>query len=315
MPAKEPQSAPAILMIRPIRFSANPQTAASNAFQKLAGDGAAQDTQARALREFDDLVAALRGQGVEVHVFEDTPEPHTPDSIFPNNWLTTHPDGTVVMYPMQAENRRPERRPDIVRDLVDKAGFRVSEILDLASTEADHRFLEGTGSMVLDRANRVVYACVSPRTDRELLASWAERFGYQPIIFTAVDGGGQQIYHTNVMMCVGQHFAVVCSASIPDAAERRKVLSTLASTGHDVVEITPAQMNAFAGNMLEVLGVDGGSVVAMSSRAADALTRDQREVLERHATIVSSDITTIEDCAGGSVRCMMAEIFLPRVEA
>lgn len=302
-----------ILMIRPVRFGSNPQTAESNRFQKFgetAGDGS---VQALARTEFDRMVETLRGEGVEVLVFEDTPEPHTPDSIFPNNWLTTHADGTLITYPMEAENRRGERREDVIEGLRRRHGFRVDRRIDFHEHETAGRILEGTGSLVLDRRNRTAYACLSSRTDEGLLNEWCELTGYRPVSFRAVDRGAD-IYHTNVMMCIGDGFAVVCLDSIPDDGERGTVAESLESNGLEVVAISADQMRAFAGNMLAVADREGRQVLAMSQRAREALEADQVARLERHARLVSSPIPTIEDCAGGSVRCMMAEIFLPRAE-
>lgn len=306
-----PQLARAVMMIRPARFLANPQTQASNAFQKrdLALDAEAQ--QARALAEFDGLASALRDAGVEVCVFEDTPEPHTPDSIFPNNWVSFHADGRVVFYPMLAENRRDERRPELVDRLVAEHGFRAGERIDLSGHEAEGRFLEGTGSMVLDRRHGVAYACVSPRTDPTVLAAFGARLGYDVVAFDAFGADGTAIYHTNVLMSVGDGFAVICAEAIPEA-QRDTVLARLAADGLEVVAITLDQMATFAGNMLALENAHGRQVLAMSGRAYACLTPVQCEALSRHATLVHASIDAIEDSAGGSVRCMLAEVFLPK---
>ncbi len=307
----ELQSATDVLMIRPVRFTGNPQTSASNVFQQL---GALSDDEAQrlALAEFDALASALIDAGVGVHVIEDTLEPHTPDSIFPNNWASFHADGTVVLYPMLAPNRRAERRADILEQLSARNGFFASRILDLTHHEHDEKFLEGTGSLVLDRANRIAYACVSARTDLDVLGDFAQQLDYEIVAFEAQDANGFPIYHTNVLMSVGTGFAAVCSASIRENA-RGAVLDMLRSTGHELLELSYEQMHAFAGNMLELRTHDGTAVIAMSQRAFESLTPDQRTFLERHAArILSIPIPTIETLGGGSVRCMLAEVALPR---
>lgn len=307
----EPQSARAVMMIRPVRFFANPETRASNAFQRddLALDAAAQ--QAQALREFEGLAGALREAGVRVCVFDDTPAPATPDAIFPNNWISFHADGRVVLYPMMAVNRRAERRTDVIEALGRDHGFRVGEVLDLTHHEAAGRFLEGTGSLVLDRVHRVAYACLSPRTDPAVLADFAARLGYAVVSFEALGPDGKPIYHTNVLMSVGAGFAAIGATAIPDAARREAVLASLRATGHEVVLLDAAQLLAFAGNMLALEAEDGSRVLAMSARAERSLSAEQRALLRRHARIVAAPIDTIEDCAGGSVRCMLAEVCLP----
>lgn len=307
------QTTSTILMIRPVRFGSNPQTAESNRFQKYEETAGDEGVQALAETEFDRLVEVFRGEGVDVLVFDDTAEPHTPDAIFPNNWLTTHADGTLITYPMEAENRRAERREDVIEGLERRHGFRIERRIDFHEHENRGRILEGTGSLVLDRRNRKAYACLSTRTDEILLKEWCDLTGYRPVSFRAVDQDAD-IYHTNVMMCVADGFAVVCLDAIPDAAERARVRESLESDGLAVVVISPRQMRAFAGNMLALSDRNGKQLLAMSQRAEDSLTREQIQAIERHARIVSSPIPTIEDCAGGSVRCMMAEIFLPRAD-
>lgn len=308
---KDPQLASTVLMIRPVRFESNPMTAASNRFQGRSGVSPAAQ-QAAALREFDGLVATLRDNGVEVIVVDDTPEPHTPDSIFPNNWISTHADGTVVLYPMEARNRRTERREDILEKLASEHRFRIGRTLDLTGHEQQGRYLEGTGSMVLDRSNRIAYACLSTRTHGDALADFAERMGYEAISFDAVDVDGVPIYHTNVLMNVGETLAVICDEAIRDKTQRQVVLDRLRATGHDVVRLTYAQLQAFAGNMLELRDWDGKRVLAMSRQAFESLTDEQRGVLREGARLVQVPIDTIEGSAGGSVRCMLAEIHLPR---
>jgi hypothetical protein len=297
-------------MVRPARFTANLQTAGSNRFQQPnAADG---DLQPQALREFDMLVQALRAAGVNVVVFEDTLEPHTPDSIFPNNWLSLHADGTAVLYPMFAENRRWERRPELLRALVTEHGFRVDRVIDLAYHEAADRYLEGTGSLVLDRTNHVAYACLSARTDSRVLEDFASRLGYEVVTFHAVDISGSAIYHTNVMLSVGRRIAVLCSECVrPD--DRDGLRQRLSGGGRTILDLTYEQLASFAGNVLELESATRGSVVAMSDQAWNALTDAQRLLLEGCIDrVVRTPIPTIEQFGGGSVRCMLAEIHLPR---
>ena len=304
------QAANAVFLVRPTRFGFNAETALSNHFQQEIAHVAAETLQAQALVEFDAAVATLRRHGVRVLVFEDTPEPFTPDAVFPNNWLTLHPDGTVVLYPLCAPNRRPERRPDILEEL--GRHFAIRQVVDLSGHEQDGRFLEGTGSIIFDHLHRVAYACLSPRTDATLFADVAGRLGYRPVAFHSRDEQGQAIYHTNVMMCVGAHFAVVCLASITDAAERSAVVDALTATGHEIVDISPAQVGRFAGNMLTVQPADAPQqLLVLSQSAFDALTNAQRQTLERYAQLVPLAISTIETIGGGSARCMLAEVFLP----
>lgn len=306
----ESQLASRVLMIRPVRFESNPLTAASNRFQGKTGLDAGQQQDA-ALLEFDGLVGALRAAGIDVIVVEDMPEPHTPDSIFPNNWISMHADGRVVLYPMEATNRRHERRADIIELLHDKSGLLVSEVIDLTAHENAGHYLEGTGSMVLDRANRIAYACLSSRTHLDALGDFAQRMDYDVIAFDAVDSDGVPIYHTNVLMNVGERLAVVCDAAIPRAEQRAAVIESLKNTGHEVISLSYAQLNAFAGNMLELQNDAGERIIAMSRRALESLSDEQRGKLSANGKIVSVPIDTIEASAGGSVRCMLAEVHLP----
>jgi hypothetical protein len=309
--APESQLASAVLMIRPARFQSNPQTAESNRFQgRTSVTPAAQ--HAAALAEFEALVQALESTGIRVVVFDDTPEPHTPDAIFPNNWVSFHADGTAVLYPMEATNRRTERRRDIIESLADDHGFVVRNVVDLTHHEKDGHFLEGTGSMVLDRTNRIAYACLSSRTHLDALGEFAQRLDYEVLAFDAVDHHGAAIYHTNVLMNVGEKIAVVCDEAVPREQQRKAVLESLAATGHDILRLTFAQLNAFAGNMLELRSSDGQRVTAMSDQARRALTGDQLAKFAQNGGILSAPIDTIECSAGGSVRCMLAEIHLPR---
>lgn len=303
------QSTSHILMISPVNFGFNEETATSNSFQNRAADK--NGVQEKALKEFNGMVNILRHNGVDVAVVEDTPEPYTPDSIFPNNWVSFHTDGTVFLYPMQAENRRLERREDIITGIEDK--FKIAHVIDLSRFEGEHKFLEGTGSMVLDRENKIAYACLSPRTDKEVLNLFCEQAGYTAVSFDAADEKGKAIYHTNVLMCIGSHFAVICLDSIPNPHERLLVADTLKSTGKKIINISFAQMNQFAGNMLEVKNKAGETLIIMSQNAYNALGDEQRAKLERFAKLVYADINTIETNGGGSARCMMAEVHLPTV--
>jgi len=310
MAEMESQLASTVLMIRPAAFETNPQTAASNRFQGKI-QASADQQQAAAVKEFDNLVDALRTAGIEVIVVDDTLKPHAPDAIFPNNWISTHADGRVVLYPMEAPNRRVERRVDIVDTLVNGYGRKVTEVIDLSAHEQAGHFLEGTGSMVLDRSNRIAYACLSTRTHLEPLADFAQRMGYDVVAFEAVDRGGVPIYHTNVLMNVGATVAVICDEAIVNDAKRAAVLARLESTGREVLRLTYPQLAAFAGNMLELKNAAGGHVIAMSRQAFDALDSAQVKRLRENGHIVSAPIDVIEKSAGGSVRCMLAEVHLP----
>lgn len=301
------QSTSHLLMIRPVSFGFNEQTAGSNAFQTKLGDK--NEVQERALAEFNNLVTVLRNNGVDVTVIDDTPEPHTPDSIFPNNWVSFHSDGNIFLYPMQAENRRLERREDIINQLEDH--FKAHHIVDLSRFEHDHKFLEGTGSMVLDRIGKVAYACISPRTDKDVLTVFCEQTGYKAVCFDAVDEHGKAIYHTNVLMCVGSKFAVICLDSIPNPHERVLVAESLQNTRKEIIEISFEQMNQFAGNMLEVQNKDGEALIVMSQSAFRSLTETQKNTLEKYGKLIYSNIGTIETNGGGSARCMIAEVHLP----
>lgn len=299
-----------ILMIRPVRFGFNEQTAASNAFQdvKLAAqtkDLAQEDAQ----REFDEMVRQLQAAGVEVMVVEDTPEPHTPDSIFPNNWVSFHNNGTVITYPMQAENRRLERVEDIITKLGEQ--YYINRRVDLTYFEKEGKFLEGTGSMVLDRKFKIAYACLSPRTHEDVLKEFSVQMNYDIVTFNAVDEAGKAIYHTNVLMCIGDLFAVICLQAIPDLDERYKVRQHLEQSGKRIVEITLDQMKHFAGNMLQVKTKKGNSLLVMSTQAYESLTHKQIDILDDYSTLIHFDLSMIEGNGGGSARCMMAEVHLP----
>lgn len=294
-----------ILMIRPVNFGFNAQTAVNNAFQVAGADTAAQE---KALAEFDNFVTLLRSNDIEVTVIDDTPEPHTPDSIFPNNWISFHDPGTICLYPMFAENRRQERKPPVIEQL--KKTFTIHNTYDLTSYENDRLFLEGTGSMVLDRDHKIAYACLSPRTHQMVLDDFCRQMGYRPVLFTATDGAGKAIYHTNVMMCVADRYVVVCLESLPNHAEFQMMQEMIGKTGKEMVTISFEQMNHFAGNMLQVQNKQGEKLLVMSTRAYHSLQPDQVKKLESYNRILHAPLTTIETNGGGSARCMMAEVFL-----
>lgn len=293
-------------MIRPVNFSFNAETAVNNAFQVA---GQATGAQEKAAAEFDGLVSRLKEKGIRVTVIQDTPEPYTPDSIFPNNWISFHTDGTVVLYPMFAVNRRAERKQHVLDELFRQ--FSHKEIVDMSGEEARNLFLEGTGSMVLDRDNRIAYACLSPRTDKSLVEAFCTRMNYTAVTFYARDQKGGEIYHTNVMMCVADRYVVICLDSITDPAERKLVADKIASSGKNLVQITLDQMSHFAGNMLQVNNEKGEKFLVMSTQAFNSLRDDQRSTLEAFNPIIHADLGTIETNGGGSARCMMAEVFLP----
>ena len=302
-----------LMMIKPVGFRYNEQTAVNNYYQQVLDDLTPEKIQENALNEFNSLVEKLQSIGVNVVVIEDDKGTDTPDSIFPNNWVSFHNDGMVGLYPMCAENRRDERREDILDTLVDEYSFAIEEIKDFTEFEDHDKFLEGTGSMVLDRENKICYAAISIRTDEFAVMQFCEEFGYRPVCFTAnqdVDGERMAIYHTNVMMCVGDAFAVICLDTIDNATERENVIENLQETGKEIIEITEAQNHRFAGNMLQVMG--DRSYVVMSSSAYSSLTAEQRNAIEKYSPILYSSLDTIEACGGGSARCMMAEIFLPK---
>ena len=304
------QATSRILMIRPIEFGFNPETAASNAFQDSELAAQIKGTpQANARREFDEMARQLRAAGVDVLLYEDTAEHYTPDSIFPNNWISFHASGTVVLYPMQAENRRWERRQDIIDDLA--KNFHVSRVIDLTHFEQEGKFLEGTGSLVLDRMHRVAFACLSPRTHPEVLAEFSKQTGYRTVSFHAADADGQAIYHTNVMMCIAETAAIVCLAAIIDPDERLMVRQELEKIGKRIFDISLEQMANFAGNMLLVNTGRGQKMLIMSTRAYNSLTSSQVSQLNEYATLLHYNLDAIEANGGGSARCMMAEVHLP----
>jgi hypothetical protein len=293
-------------MIRPVNFGFNAETAVNNAFQVAGQDIAAQE---KAQKEFDGFVQLLRQNGVDVTVVNDTPEPYTPDSIFPNNWVSFHQDGTIILYPMFAVNRRLERKPRVIQQIGNR--FDIRHTVDLTTYEPQDKFLEGTGSMVLDRDKKIAYACISPRTDKMILSDFAKKMNYRPVAFTAVDDKGRAIYHTNVMMCVADNYVVICLDSIADTSEREMVVEVIKESGKEIITITLEQMNHFAGNMLQVENVKGEKLLVMSSQAFMALSAGQVKKLESYNRILYSSLDTIETNGGGSARCMMAEVFLP----
>lgn len=299
-----------ILMIRPKNFGFNPETAASNAFQQNESELNINQVSTLAIKEFNELVKKLEQEGIKVYVIEDTKSPIKTDAVFPNNWLTTHEDGSIITYPMLSDNRRLERREDIVNAL--RLKFDFTSHVKLEEYEKEGKILEGTGSMVLDRKHRIVYACLSSRTNGKVLDEFCDKMGYDKIFFRAVDGLGQPIYHTNVMMALGQHFVVICLGTIKDKKERASLLESFAKTNKEVIEINLFQMMAFAGNMLQVKSAKTGRpYLVMSERAFESLTSGQIASLEKYNKLVHSPLEVIETFGGGSARCMMAEIFYP----
>lgn len=310
------QASNTVLMIRPVQFRMNEQTAVNNYYQKKLEGLTPANVNQKAQEEFDGFVERLRSVGVHVIVVEDTKDSDTPDSIFPNNWISFHENSQVVLYPMFAENRRLERREDIL-DLLEDEGFVITEINDYTTAEEDDVFLEGTGSMIIDRENAKVYAALSPRADEELIIEFCEDTDMHPVIFEAyqtVNGKRLPIYHTNVMMSVAETFAILCADSIDDKQERKLVINSLKEDGKEVVLITEEQVNHFAGNMLQVEGKDEQLYMVMSTQAFESLTDVQITAIEKHCAILHAPLYTIEACGGGSARCMLAEVFLPKAE-
>jgi len=303
------QIASTILMVRPASFGFNAETAQNNVFQKNV-KGSQKTIQQKAVAEFDKFVATLRKKGIDVIVFEDTAKPVKPDALFPNNWFCTLEDGTLAVFPMYAPNRRIEKRNDLLEMLVNK--YNVRDVEDWSEYEAESLFLEGTGSMIIDQEYKVIYACISPRTNKSVLEKFAQAHGYKAMLFDSKDEGGTDVYHTNVIMHLGETYAVICMESIPNEAERIAVSQLLISTGHEVVPITLKQVHAFAGNMLQVKNAKGEKFTILSKSAYSSLTKEQRDILQTHSTLLPIDITTIETIGGGSTRCMMAEIFLEK---
>ncbi|GEN67892.1 MULTISPECIES: citrulline utilization hydrolase CtlX [Chryseobacterium] len=305
------QTTDTVLMIEPIAFGYNAETAKNNYFQ-VEQTGA--DIQSKALAEFNTFVGKLRNKGINVISIKDTLDPHTPDSIFPNNWVSFHKDGKVVLYPMFASNRRVERREDIIESIKDQ-GFDVAEIDDWSFSETQGHFLEGTGSMIFDHDNKIAYGSVSLRLDEQLFRDFCAKYGFTPIVFHSYQTVGTErlpIYHTNVMMCVADKFVVICLDCIDDELEREKVIETIKNSGKEIVEISEEQMQQFAGNMLQVQNKDGEKFLVMSQTAYQSLSPEQVAAIEKYCEIIYSDLTTIEVNGGGSARCMLAEVFLPK---
>lgn len=302
------QSTDAVLMIRPARFFPNPETAADNAFQQRITDAEIAEVSTAARSEFDRAVETLRGAGVTVHVIDDTATPEKPDAVFPNNWLSTHHDGSVALYPMYSAARRRERRMEVIDEL--RKSYHVTSVTDYSSCENNGRCLEGTGSLVLDHVNKIAYASLSQRTHPDTLKQFCDDHRYEPVTFRSASADGRPIYHTNVMMCVGSDFALVGLQTIADEAERTGVENLLEANGHKVIELTPAQIEEFAGNAIELHNSDR-KLLVLSTRAAAALTQGQRDRIARYAMLVPLELPTIE-LAGGSARCMIATIHLPR---
>ncbi len=302
-----------ILMVRPAAFRMNEQTAVNNYFQeeiKLKRD----EVNAQAQQEFDAFVAKLRSKGIEVLVLQDEKELNTPDSIFPNNWVSTHENGDVAIYPMYAENRRRERRQEFF-DLIENAGFKIKNVVDYTAAEDEGIFLEGTGSIILDRQNELAYCALSARADEELFIEFCEDFEYFPVVFNAyqtVEGKRLPIYHTNVMMCIAEEFCVICLETIDDKKERKMVIEQLNKSGKEIIAISEEQMHQFAGNMLQVKNDKSEKFLVMSTSAHQSLNDQQNAQISKYCQILSSDLRIIETCGGGSARCMMAEIFLPK---
>ena len=305
------QTANTVLMVEPIAFGYNSQTAQNNYFQVEQKEA---DIQEKALQEFNNFVKKLRDKGIRVITVKDTLEPHSPDSIFPNNWVSFHEDGKVALYPMFAPNRRAERRSDIL-DMLRNQGFKINEVDDLSTSENEEKFLEGTGSMIFDHDYKVAYGSVSLRLDEDLFRDFCEKYEYQPVVFHSFQNVGNQrlpIYHTNVMMCVAEQFVVICLDSIDDEIEREKVQEVIKSSEKEVIKISEEQMHQFAGNMLQVQNDEGTPFLVMSETAYQSLTKDQIKKIESYCEIIYADLRTIEVNGGGSARCMLAEIFLPK---
>ncbi|MEO7445721.1 MAG: arginine deiminase-related protein [Ferruginibacter sp.] len=301
------QTSKNILLVRPSNFSFNSETAASNAFQ-IRIDESEEVIKQKKIQEFETFAATLKSIGVNVLVFDDTIYPEKPDAIFPNNWVTFHSDGSVILYPMSAPNRRLERRQDIIESL--KRNFIITTILDLSKYENENKYLEGTGSIIFDHINKIAYACLSPRTNKELFVEVCDYLQYKHIYFYAHDKSGKEIYHTNVMMCIGEMFSVICLGAITDKGERELVFKSLIETGHEVIDITFEQMNNFAGNMLAIQTNNNKSILALSQSSFNSLTAIQKNQIEKYCELVPLSIKTIETIGGGSARCMIAEVFL-----
>lgn len=305
------QSASVVYMIRPVRFAFNPETAVDNVFQIVPKEKE-EEIQAKALAEFDGYVETLRSKGIEVIVFEDTKDPHTPDSIFPNDWCSYHEDGTVGLYPMFAANRRLERREDLLEDLQKKHGFKINRRLDLTEYEKQGKYLEGAGVLIFDYPNKVVYCSVSNRAQKDMIELAAAELGYKAVTFRAVDHKGTDLYHTTVVMALGEKYAIICEDSVCDPKEKEVLWKTLEETGHEIISITFDQMYAYAGNALEFINSKGERFLSMSRRAVNSLTAEQKQRIEKYAELLSIPLEVIEDNGGGSARCMIGDCRLPR---
>ncbi|GLB48863.1 citrulline utilization hydrolase CtlX [Neptunitalea lumnitzerae] len=302
-----------VLMVRPAKFRMNEQTAVNNYFQENL-EAKQEEVAKNAIEEFDTFVQKLKMVGVEVIVVDDTETPDTPDAVFPNNWISFHENGDIGVYPMFAENRRLERREDVF-SMVEARGYHINQIIDYTEAEEEEIYLEGTGSIILDRVHKIAYCALSARADEDLFIEFCEDFEYAPVIFNAyqtVDGKRMPIYHTNVMMAIAETFAVICLDTIDDKKEKKAVVKQLKESGKEVIAITEAQMHQFAGNMLQVMGNDNRPFLVMSSTAYNSLTKAQIGAIEKHCAILHTDLNTIETCGGGSARCMLAEVFLPK---
>ncbi|WP_299123765.1 citrulline utilization hydrolase CtlX [uncultured Tenacibaculum sp.] len=305
------QTTNTILMVRPASFRMNEQTAVNNYYQQELAGMLPASINAKAEAEFDAFVDKLREKGIKVIVVQDTKEPDTPDALFPNNWISFHENGDVAIYPMFAKNRRLEKREDVL-DILEENGFEIKNVIDYSEAEEEGIFLEGTGSMILDRQNRKAYCALSPRADEELFIEFCEDFEYTPVVFIAnqtVKERREAIYHTNVMMCVGETFAIICLDAIDDKKEKKNVLKHLKLDGKEVIAISEEQVTQFAGNMLQVRGENDKRFLIMSSSAYKSLTKEQLQKIEKHNEVIHSSLETIETCGGGSARCMMAEVF------
>jgi hypothetical protein len=297
-----------IMMVRPHNFGFNEQTANTNKFQKKVNSS----VNLNALNEFNNAVETLRLNDINVFIFDDLIGVDTPDSVFPNNWVSFHSDGTAVVYPMLAMNRRKERRPDIIQDLSTIYGFYCSRVVDFTFYEDKNKFLEGTGSLVLDRLNKIAYSCLSERTNQDVVNKFCKELGYTPIKFHAYDSTGFPIYHTNVMMALGEKFAMICLDSIKDENEKEAVITSIKGSGKEIIALSDNQMMNFAGNALEVLDMHGNKKLIISKKAFYSLSDEQKFAIERYCDIINIDVSTIEECGGGSIRCMLAEVFLPQ---
>lgn len=304
------QTTSQLMMVRPASFQFNFETAESNAFQKSLENLSDDAIKQKAIDEFDAYVEKLRKHDIHVVVIQDTAEPQKPDAIFPNNWISMQSDGMVYLYPMCTPNRRLERRSEIVEEL--ENGFKINEVIDLSSSEKQHQFLEGTGSIIFDHINKKAYACLSPRTDKAVFEEHCAQLNYEPISFISEDENGHLVYHTNVMLTIGNGFAVICLDSIKNAKEQKRVLDSFAATRHEIIDISFEQMNAFAGNMLQVENTNGDTFLVMSQTALNSLNDDQIQQIKKYTEILAVEIPVIETIGGGSARCMLAEIYLEK---